>query len=77
MVAEDINSIQAGFDLKFQVQRAAMALIESRTVGRSQIQSKIETMTKANVDEIPKVDDYGYVIERNYDTDTFYQGYVK
>ena len=54
-----------------------MALIESRTVGRSQIQSKIETMTKANVDEIPKVDDYGYVIERNYDTDTFYQGYVK
>ena len=26
---------------------------------------------------MPKVDDYGYVIERNYDTDTFYQGYVK
>ena len=26
---------------------------------------------------MPKVDDYGYQIERTYDTDTFYQGYVK
>merc|ERR1711931_122826 len=45
----------------------AAARVTTRNGGRYQL-------NPANVDEVPKVDDYGYEIERTYDTDTFYQG---
>merc|ERR1711927_20432 len=47
----------------------AFVAARARTRGGGKYQ-----FNQANVDEVPKVDDYGYEIERTYDTDTFYQG---